>query len=279
MIIILYVVVPIGRIVITLNSSRYEFFMSELFDDAKHIKTLENINERVIEYKTDIYGFEDELDTLYHALGRYKKHNVILVGKAGVGKTSLIEKFCQEINKGNVPNKYKNKKIYELSLNSLLSGSRYRGEFEEKVRNLLENVCDNEDIILFVDEIHNMMNLGASQDGGAMTFDETLKPYLARNRITLIGATTEKEYRKYIKHDDAFNRRFSIIYVKEPNLKTTYEILKSYKKEYEDYYGIFLRDNELIKILIKSIKRRGNNPDKALDELEEFCYERSKDND
>lgn len=256
-------------------------YMKLYLDDKNQesFECLEDITDRVSNYKTNIYGFEEELDTLYHALGRYKKHNVILVGKAGVGKTALVEKFCQEINEKNVPNKYKNKKVYELSLNSLVAGTRYRGEFEEKVNKLLNKVCDDEDIILFVDEIHNIMKLGASESNGAMSLNETLKPYLARNRITLIGATTEKEYRKYIQRDDAFNRRFSIIYVKEPNLKTTYEILKSYKKEYEDYYGIFLRDNELIKILIKSIKRRGNNPDKALDELEEFCYERCKDND
>ena len=240
---------------------------------------LENMNERVSNFNGTIYGFDKELDTLYHALNRYKKSSVLLIGKAGVGKTALVEKFCQEINEGKVPKRYKDVIIYELSLNGLISGTRYRGEFEQKVDELLSDITDDKDIIIFIDEIHNVMNLGNSDINGTISFSETLKPYLARNRITIIGATTELEYKKYVRKDSAFDRRFSKIYMSEPSLKTTYDILKSVKKEYEDYYGIFLRDNELKHILAKSIIRRGNNPDKALDELEEFCYERSKDNE
>ena len=239
----------------------------------------ENMNERVGHYKNNIYGFENELEELYRCLSRYKKRNVLLIGKAGVGKTALVEKFCQEINNKNVPNKFKKVVVYELFLNSVLSGTKYRGDMEEKVKSILERVSNDTKVILFVDEIHNLIGLGKSGENGQMSFDETLKPYLARGQITLIGATTEKEYKRYIKNNDAFDRRFNKLYIKEPNLKTTLEILKSYKSEYENYYGIFLRENEFKQILVKSFMRRGNNPDKALDELEDFCYERSKDNE
>ena len=239
----------------------------------------ENVNERVSYYKNEIHGFDEELDTLYHDLSRYKKHNVLLIGKAGVGKTALVEKFCQKINNESVPNKYKSIRVLELSLNNIIAGTKYRGQFEERVAELLDEYADDKHTIIFIDEIHNIMNFGDTENGASISFHETLKPYLARNRITIIGATTEKEYKKHIKHDNAFDRRFSKIYIKEPNLKTTLDILKSYKKEYEDYYNIFLRENELKQITFKSLFRKGNNPDKALDELEDFCYERSKDNE
>lgn len=240
---------------------------------------IENMNERVLQFGGTIYGFDKELDTLYHSLNRYKKSSVLLIGKAGVGKTALVEKFCQEINNGKVPKRYKDTVVFELSLNSLIAGTKYRGDFEEKVDEFLSDITDDKDIIIFIDEIHNIMNLGNSDINGAISFSETLKPYLARNRITIIGATTEIEYKKYIKKDSAFDRRFSKIYIGEPSLKTTYDILKSVKKEYENYYGIFLRENELKQIAFKSLFRKGNNPDKALDELEDFCYERNKDNE
>lgn len=255
------------------------FDFNKLFADNNYMNFIDDMNERVSEYKTKIYGFDKELDTLYHSLNRYKKHNVLLIGKAGVGKTALVEKFCQLINENKVPAKYKNKKVYELSLNALLCGTKYRGEFEEKVQTLLDEFTNNPNTIIFIDEIHNIMGLGDSKMNGSMAFSETLKPYLARNKLTIIGATTEKEYKKYIKSNDAFDRRFSKIYIDEPNLKTTYEILKSMKKEYENYYGIFLRDNELKQVISKTMFRRGNNPDKALDVLEDLCYEKSKDNE
>lgn len=252
----------------------------DIINEYKKTSATENMNERVSNFNGTIYGFDKELDALYHALNRYKKSSVLLIGKAGVGKTALVEKFCQEINKGNVPKKFKHVVVFELSLNSLIGGTRYRGEFEERVDRLLKDITDNKHVILFIDEIHNIMDLGGGvSNTGAMCLNETLKPYLARNRITIIGATTETEYKRYIRKDNAFDRRFSKIYMSEPSLKTTYEILKSVKKEYEDYYGIFLRDNELKQVLVKSMLRRGNNPDKALDELEEFCYERGKDNE
>jgi ATP-dependent Clp protease ATP-binding subunit ClpA len=240
---------------------------------------LEDMKDRVSNFNGTIYGFEKELDTLYHSLNRYKKSSVLLIGKSGVGKTALVEKFCQQITSGKVPNKYKNVSVYELSLTSLIAGTKFRGQFEEKVNEFLDSFTDDKDIIIFIDEIHNVMGLGQSDSSGSMSFSETLKPFLARNRITIIGATTEKEYNKYIKKDSAFDRRFTKIYIDEPNLKATYNILKNVKKEYEDYYGIFLRDNELKQIVTKSIMRKGNNPDKALDLLEELCYDKTKDNE
>ena len=232
----------------------------------------DNVNERVLENNIHIFGFDKEIDNLLRGINRYKKHNVLLIGKAGVGKTALVERLAERINNGNVPKAFRDKVIYELSLNSLISGTKYRGDFEQKVEELLNDIIKDKDIILFVDEIHNIMRLGAAKDNGAMSLSETLKPYLARGQITLIGVTTLKEYNKHIRPDFAFDRRFNKIKVNEPSLKTTVDILKSYEKEYEDYYGIDLREKDFYAILLKSMFRRGNYPDKAIDTMEDYCY-------
>lgn len=239
------------------------------YDCIEEIKELTNINSQ-IKKGNNLYELEEETEKLIKGLLRYKKSNVLIVGKAGIGKTALVENLAKKINEGNVPEKLKNKKIYELSLNTTIAGTRYRGDFEEKVRNILEFVSSKKNIIIFVDEIHNILNLGGAE--GAISLDETLKPFLARNKITMIGATTTKEYKRTIYKNEAFDRRFSKIKMKEPKLSKVIKILEASKENYEKHYSVNLDDNDLVRVVLKAKRRKGSFPDKAFDELEEYCY-------
>ena len=235
---------------------------------------LTNLNDYVKENKIINYGMEEEVEKLIQGLMRYKKSNVLIIGKAGIGKTALVEKLAERLNSHAVPKVLRNKEIYEMNLNNAVAGTKYRGEFEEKVERVLRLVSHSKNMILFVDEIHNILELGGAE--GAMSFGETLKPYLARNQITLIGATTRKEYEKTIKRDAAFDRRFFKIEMKEPKINDVIKILNSVVKQYEAHYKIRISDEEIKKIVLKSRKRKGCFPDKALDELEEYCYQKAK---
>ena len=242
-------------------------------NDMCNMNEFENVNDRVTEQSGNLYEYEEETKKLIQGLSRYKKSNVLLIGKAGVGKTALVENLARKINAGDVPNNLKSKQIFELSLNNSIAGTRYRGDFEEKIQYMLECMKDNKDnIIIFVDEIHNIMSFGRSRDNGTISLDEILKPFLARNDVTMIGATTIKEYNKYIKGNAAFDRRFCKLKVNEPKKSTVIEILKKSKSSYEKHYGIHLDDADLIRVVIKSKRRRGVFPDKAFDELEDYCY-------
>lgn len=237
--------------------------------NINEIEELININSQPKNFDC-IFGLDKETEELIKGLSRHKKSNVLIIGKAGIGKTTLVENLAKKIKNNEVPKNLKNKKIYELSLNTTVAGTRYRGDFEEKVRNILEIVSKQKNIILFVDEIHNILNLGGAE--GAMSLGETLKPFLARNKITLIGATTTKEYNKTIHRDSAFDRRFYKMKMKEPKTKDVIDILKSNKKEYEKHYSINLDDADIVRVVLKSKRRKGTFPDKAFDELEEYCY-------
>lgn len=249
---------------------RYEFDDENVFNDILEPLNYKSKNEI-------IYGFDEEIKTLIKLLQKYKKPNVIITGKAGVGKTALVEKLAQLIAKGKVPSQLKNKYIYELSLNKTVSGTTYRGDFEKKVEKIIERARGRE-IILFIDEIHNIMGLGGSESNGAMSMSEALKPYLSRNEISIIGATTELEYKKYIKRDTAFTRRFSKMEIKEPKPNVVNSILNESKKLYEKHYKVKLNDEDLKEIVKRAKKRKGTFPDKAFDELEDFCYELSQKN-
>lgn len=255
--------------------------MCNNFFDENNTAILDNVNERVSEDVNKLFGFDKELEELIKCLLKLKKSNVLILGKPGVGKTALVEKLAQKINSGNVPKELRYKTIYELSLNSALAGTRYRGDFEKKIDDLLTTIMDNGDIILFVDEIHNLVNCGdVNNNKSSMSFGETLKPYLARNQIQLIGATTMGEYKKYIKNDPAFDRRFSKIIIDEPDMLDVIGMLEINKEQYEKHYDVKLTMNDLTTIVKKAKRKKGVFPDKAFDELEDYCYDlKSKQNE
>lgn len=215
-----------------------------------------------------IYLRDKELDEVMEILLRKGKNNPILVGDPGVGKTAIAYELARRIKCGNVPDRLKGKEVYLVSTSSLVSGTKYRGEFEERVNGLINEVIRNGNIILFIDEIHTIMKTGSSEAGvdGA----NILKPYLARNDLKIIGATTKREYDEYLKKDGAFARRFAKVIVNEPSLKDTVTILNKLKKSYEDFYNLKINSN-VIKYLVDLCDKylpNNYNPDKSIDILD-----------
>lgn len=235
------------------------------------IPTLVNINKKVKTKKYKIIGRENEIDQVCTILSKKEKNNVLIIGEAGVGKSALVEKLAMMINQGKVVDSLKNKIIYELSLSSLVAGTKYRGEFEEKFKKIIDKVKDLDNVIIFIDEIHNVIGAGGAE--GAIDASNILKPYLARKDMTVVGATTIDEYYKHFEKDHAMNRRFSIVTLKENTKEETLEILKGIKGYYESYHQIKI-DNVLLKELIElvdcHIKSR-TYPDKAIDILDLSC--------
>ena len=199
------------------------------------------------------------------------KNNPLLIGDAGVGKTAIVEELARRINDGDVPYQLKNKKIYSVAMSSLVAGTKYRGEFEDKVNKLVAEVENDEDIILFIDEIHTLVGAGGAD--GAIDASNILKPYLARGNLKIIGATTKEEYKKYFSSDKALSRRFQVVTVEEPNVEKTKKILMGIKSIYEEYHNVIISDDIIDKIIYyadKYIKNR-KFPDKAIDILDEVA--------
>ena len=235
------------------------------------IPTLVNINKKVKTKKYKIIGRENEIDQVCTILSKKEKNNVLIIGEAGVGKSALVEKLAMMINQGKVVDSLKNKIIYELSLSSLVAGTKYRGEFEEKFKKIIDKVKDLDNVIIFIDEIHNVIGAGGAE--GAIDASNILKPYLARKDMTVVGATTIDEYYKHFEKDHAMNRRFSIVTLKENTKEETIEILKGIKGYYESYHQIKI-DNVLLKELIELVDCHIKNrtyPDKAIDILDLSC--------
>ena len=215
-----------------------------------------------------IYLRDKELDEVMEILLRKGKNNPLLVGDPGVGKTAIAYELARRIKCGNVPDRLKGKEVYLVSTSSLVSGTKYRGEFEERVNGLINEVIRNGNIILFIDEIHTIMKTGSSEAGvdGA----NILKPYLARSDLKIIGATTKREYDEYLKKDGAFARRFAKVIVNEPSLKDTITILNKLKKSYEEFYNLKINSN-VIKYLVDLCDKylpNSYNPDKSIDILD-----------
>ena len=183
-----------------------------------------------------VIGREVEAARLMQILSRKTKNNPALVGDAGVGKTAIVELLAQKIAKGDVPDQLIDKHIVAIDLASLVAGTKYRGQFEERMKKLLDEVKANKNMILFVDEIHTIVNAGAA--AGSLDAGNILKPPLARGEVTCIGATTGEEYTKYMEKDKALDRRFQMIRVGAPTSKEALVILKGIKKEYESYHGV-----------------------------------------
>lgn len=229
-----------------------------------------NLNNKVKNQTYNITGREKELNELIEALCKKDKSNAILIGEAGVGKTAIVEALAKKINNNDVPEYLKNKQIIELTMSSIVSGTRYRGEFEEKIEKIISEFESNEDLILFIDEIHTMVGAGGAE--GAIDASNILKPYLARNKIKCIGATTINEYSKTISKDKALNRRFQIIKVNEPTKEETLNILKNTKKYYEKYHNVKINNKDLKFIIeITDKDKTKKNPDKSLELLDLLC--------
>ena len=235
------------------------------------ISTLVNINKKVKNKKYKIIGRENEIEQICTILSKKEKNNVLIIGEAGVGKSAIVEKLAMMINKHQVVDSLKNKIIYELSLSSLVAGTKYRGEFEEKFKKIIDKVKNLDNVIIFIDEIHNVIGAGGAE--GAIDASNILKPYLARKDMTVIGATTIDEYYKHFEKDHAMNRRFSLVTLKENTKEETFEILKGIKCYYENFHHIKISDTilkELITLVDQHIKNR-TYPDKAIDILDLSC--------
>ena len=231
-----------------------------------------DMTARAEEGKQDpVVGREEEMYRLMQVLSRRTKNNPCLIGEPGVGKTAVVEGLAQRIAAGVVPEKMKDKRIYTLDLPGMIAGSKYRGEFEERMKGLISEVESNGNIILFLDEIHTMIGAGGAE--GAIDASGILKPSLARGELQLIGATTITEYRKYIEKDAALERRFQPVSVEEPSKEQCLEILKGLKGRYESHHKVLIRDEALeaaVSMSERYITDR-NLPDKAIDVLDESC--------
>ena len=218
-----------------------------------------------------VIGREKEIHRLMQVLSRRSKNNPCMIGEPGVGKTAVIEGLAAQIAEGLVPEHMKNKRIYSLDLAALVAGSKYRGEFEDRMKRMLREVKASGNIILFLDEIHTIIGAGGAE--GAMDAANILKPSLARGEIQLIGATTIEEYRKYIEKDAALERRFQPITVEEPSKELCLEILKGLKEKYEEHHGVIIEE-EALETAVSLTARFVNDrylPDKAIDVLDEAC--------
>ena len=231
-----------------------------------------NLNELAIKKEFDpVIGREKEITRIIEVLKRKNKNNPLLLGEAGVGKTSVVEELASRITKNLVPDFLKGKTIYEVNLSSVIAGTKYRGEFEEKLTKLINELETNNNLILFIDEIHTLVGAGGAE--GAIDASNILKPALARGKLSLIGATTLKEYTSSIEKDKALDRRFEPLLINEPNYDETLYILKKIKPNYEKYHNVKIPNNIIeltAKLSDKYIKNR-NNPDKSIDILDEIC--------
>ena len=230
-----------------------------------------NLNELALNNEFDpVIGRDKEITRVIEVLKRKNKNNPLLLGEAGVGKTAIVEELSRRITKNQVPDFLKGKTIYEVNLSSVIAGTKYRGEFEEKLTKLINELENNNNLILFIDEIHTLVGAGGAE--GAIDASNILKPALARGKLSLIGATTLKEYTNSIEKDKALDRRFEPILINEPNYEETLYILKKIKPNYEKYHNVKIPNNIIeltAKLSDKYIKNK-HNPDKSIDILDEI---------
>jgi len=231
-----------------------------------------NLNELAKNGKIEkIIGRDKEIQRIIQVLGRKNKNNPCVIGDAGVGKTAIVEGLAYNIVKGDVPQELKNKHIISLDLSLMIAGSKYRGEFEERIKKILEEAENLPDVILFIDEIHTIIGAGSAE--GTLDVANILKPVLARGDIKIIGATTINEYRKHIEKDEALERRFQKVLVEEPTKAETLEILKGIKGSYEKFHNVLISDEVLLYVVEVSGRYINSRcfPDKAIDLLDETC--------
>ncbi len=270
------------RILLSLNidlDSLYNEFSYKIFKKKKSKKLLLeelgiDLTKKALELDP-VVGREKEIKRIIEILVRRTKNNPLLVGEAGVGKTAIVEELSKMIANNEVPNCLKNKKIISLDMATLVAGTKYRGEFEERVKKILKEVEEDDDIILFIDEIHTLVGAGGAE--GAIDASNIFKPALARNKLRCIGATTISEYKQFIENDKALERRFQKVIVDIPDKETVKQILLKIKPIYEKYHHVIIEDEIIEKIIELSdtyIHDR-NQPDKAIDILDEVCAKAS----
>ena len=238
-----------------------------------------NLTQLASENKLDpVIGREQEIKRVMQILSRRKKNNVILLGKAGIGKTAVVEGLAMAIIAGKVPSSLSNKVVLKIDMSSILAGTKYRGEFESRFKTLIDNIIAmNKQIIVFIDEIHTIVQAGGAE--GAIDADDIIKPPLARGELQMIGTTTTKEYQEFILPDVTLKRRFEALPISEPNKAQTIKILQGIKKEYEDYHKVIISDAIIKKIVDFSVKIKNRTfPDKAIDIMDEVCAKVRLDN-
>ncbi|MBE7087343.1 MAG: ATP-dependent Clp protease ATP-binding subunit, partial [Clostridiales bacterium] len=230
-----------------------------------------NLNKQALDGKLDpVIGRKEEIDRVIQVLSRRTKNNPVLVGEPGVGKSAVVEGLAQAIVKGNVPELLADKIVFSLDLAGMLAGAKYRGDFEERLKNAIDTVKKNGNIILFIDEIHNIVGAGSTGEGN-MDAANILKPMLSRGELQTVGATTLDEYRKYIEKDAALERRFQPITVNAPSTEESVEILKGLRDKYESHHGVSIPDDAIIAAVTLSDRYITDRflPDKAIDLIDE----------
>ena len=229
-----------------------------------------NLTQEAADGKLDtVIGRENEIERIVTVLSRRTKSNPVLIGEAGVGKTAIVEGLATRITEKNVPGNLVGKQIYQVDLSSVVAGTKFRGEFEERIKGIIDEAVGDDSILLFIDEIHLLCGAGNSE--GSMDAANILKPMLARNSLHLIGATTLDEYRKTIEKDKALSRRFQTVMVEEPSAAITFRILKGIKKHYENHHGVVIPDNVIETAIVMSQRYINDRfmPDKVIDIIDE----------
>ena len=257
--------------------------VDSLYDDFYVSKKTKNVKLSVETFGIDlnkkcsngeidpVVGRDREISRLLEILSRRTKNNPLLLGDAGVGKTAIVEELARRLETSNVPSKLIGKRIISVSMASLVAGTKYRGEFEERLEKIIRELEDNDDVILFIDEIHTLVGAGGAE--GAIDASNILKPALARGKIKVIGATTTSEYKEFIESDKALSRRFQTVVVEEPSLDETINILKKLRPIYENYHKVKISDDvisEIVSLSDRYIYDR-KMPDKAIDVMDEVC--------
>ncbi|MBR2974688.1 MAG: ATP-dependent Clp protease ATP-binding subunit, partial [Clostridia bacterium] len=232
-----------------------------------------DITQKAREGKFDpVIGRDDEIARIVQILSRRNKNNPVLVGEPGVGKSAVVEGLAQAIVNGKVPTSLQGKKLVELDIAGMVAGTRYRGDFEERLKTTLEKVAQDGDVILFIDEIHNLVGAGGNAES-SMDAAEIMKPVLARGGLQTIGATTLDEYRRYIEKDPALERRFQQVLIAEPSQDDAIAILRGVKAKYEEHHGVQIADDAITSAVKLSVRYVNDRflPDKAFDLIDEAC--------